>query len=148
MTQRHSNTQARKGTRTRQSRTDARSTGARLLTDWHWQRPRLWGVWGLALLALGLLLWSDADRGLYTGLFLTTLLTGSIALAYAHLLRKTMLDYLDLREYVLAAKGEPVAAGLVVLAVAILLVGLLHLFGGLMHDFSSANSVLPMGGSS
>jgi hypothetical protein len=112
----------------------------------HVKRARFWGVWVLAMIATILLFWTDADHGLYTALFLTTLLTGSIALAYSHLLRKAMLDYIDLREYAIIAKGHPTAAGLVVLAVSILMVGLLNLFGGLIHDFSNANSGLPMTG--
>lgn len=118
----------------------------RVAYEQHVKRGRFWGVWVLAVMATLLLFWTDADHGLYTALFLTTLLTGSIALAYSHLLRKAMLDYIDLREYAIIAKGHPTAAGLVVLAVSILLVGLLNLFGGLMHDFSNANSLAPMTG--
>lgn len=124
--------------------TNTKST--RAVYEQHVKRGRFWGVWVLAVIATILLFWTDADHGLYTALFLTTLLTGSIALAYSHLLRKAMLDYIDLREYAIIAKGHPTAAGLVVLAVAILLVGLLNLFGGLMHDFSNANSLAPMTG--
>ena len=110
------------------------------------KRLRFWGVWILALIATGMLFYTDADHGIYTALFLTTILTGSIAFAYTHFLRKAMLDYIDLREYALISKGHPIAAGLVVLSVAILIVGLLNLFGGLMHDFSAANNLVPMMG--
>ncbi|TDR30358.1 hypothetical protein [Hydromonas duriensis] len=116
------------------------------LYEQHFKRARFWGVWILAIIATMLLLYTDADHGLYTALFLTTLFTGSIALAYSHFLRKAMLDYVDLREYAIIAKGHPTAAGLVVLAVAILMVGLLNLLGGLMHDFSNANNLMPMAG--
>lgn len=89
----------------------------------------------LAVVAAALLYWTDPDNGVSTKLLLMTILSGSLAVGLAHAARKSLLDYakFDLGETIITATQSPTGAGLVVLAVSILMFGLLSLFGGLLH---------------
>ena len=99
------------------------------------KRLRFWGVWVLAAVAATLLYLTDPDGGVSTKVFLMTLLSGSLAVGLAHAARKSLFDYakFDLGETIITAAQSPVGAGLVVLSVSILMIGLLSLFGGLLH---------------
>ena len=97
------------------------------------QRARFWGVWVLALLAAYLLYVTDPDHGLSTRILLLTVLSGSLAVGFAHSARKSLYDYIDIQSYAEKAQQNSIGAGLVVLAMSIVMYGLLNLFGGLLH---------------
>jgi hypothetical protein len=85
---------------------------------------------GLAVMAA--LLATDPDRGLSTGMLLLATLTPLLAVGFAHLARKALHDYpeADARHLFAQAGRHPVGAGLALVALAIVINGLLGLFGG------------------
>lgn len=78
---------------------------------------------------LAALLLTDPDKGLATGMFLLALASGVVAVAAAHLSRRGLFDYLDLKRLARKAEEEPTGAGLVFVGVCIVIYGLLSLFG-------------------
>lgn len=90
-------------------------------------------LFGGSALVVGVLLLTDPDGGIATGLFGLGMVTALIAVAFSHLARRALFDYLDLGEYARRAKETPVGAGLVFLGVCLVIVGLLGLFGRSAH---------------
>ena len=86
----------------------------------------------LVLLALYL---TDPDGGASTGILVLGITTGVIAVAIAHLCRKALMDYgeADMRRLFARAGESPTGAGLALVAIAIVLFGLLGLFGKNVH---------------
>lgn len=78
---------------------------------------------------LAALLLTDPDKGLATGLFLLSIASGVVAVAAAHVARRGLFDYLDMKFLARKAAEEPTGAGLVFVGVCIVLFGLLSLFG-------------------
>lgn len=82
-----------------------------------------------------LLLATDPDRGVTTGLMLMSIAVGLLAVLFAHLARKALHDYpeADMRRLFGKAGEHPIGAGLALVALAIILSGLLGLFGRAAH---------------
>lgn len=90
----------------------------------------------LWLLPAGLAYWlfkTDTDAGITTAAMLTNLATGVLVVTLAHLARKYVFPYIKLEKHVNAAERSPTGAGLVVLAMAIVFVGLLLVFAPRAH---------------
>ncbi len=86
--------------------------------------------------ALAALLATDPDDNKATTLvMLTGFVSGLIAVGAAHLTRKALLDYpdADMSALFSKARASPEGAGLALMAIAILLVGLLLVFSGRVH---------------
>lgn len=86
-----------------------------------------------SLVVLAALLASDPENGLLTGMLVLGLVTPVLAVAFAHLARKALFDYLDMGEYADKAKESPTGAGLVFLGICLVIYGLLGLFGKSAH---------------
>lgn len=92
-------------------------------------RFRHWfmGLGSFAILAT--LFFTDPDKGLMTGMLVMSLAVPVLAVAFAHLARKGLFDYLDLQRVARRAQESSVGAGLVFLGVCLVLSALLGLFG-------------------
>lgn len=88
-----------------------------------------------AVLAAGASLASDPDHGWATALGGLSMLQGIWAVAASHWLRKKLLDYpaADMSKLFEQAGREPTGAGLALIAMSILLVGLLMVFSPRAH---------------
>lgn len=88
-----------------------------------------------ALLVLAGLLVTDVDGGIQTVLMLGGLVSGVLAVAFSHMARKALLDYpeADMQKLFHTAGKSPTGAGLALVAIAIILYGLLGLFGPRAH---------------
>jgi hypothetical protein len=82
-----------------------------------------------AAAVMGALLATDPDGGLMTGMLLMALATPVLAVAFAHLARRGLFDYLDLERVAGEAQKGPTGAGLVFVGVCIVIAALLALFG-------------------
>lgn len=89
------------------------------------------GLGSLAVAAA--LLATDPDKGVATGMLLLALVTPIIAVAFAHLARRGLFDYLDMSEFADRAKQSPIGAGLVFLGTCVVISALLGLFGRSAH---------------
>lgn len=98
-------------------------------------RKRFWLVWMIPLSMVGWLYWSDPDQGLSTGMMLTGLGSGVLAVTCAHLARKWLLDYpdADLRRLFQAALAGNTAAGQAIIGICILMAALLMVFAPRAH---------------
>jgi hypothetical protein len=110
---------------------------------------RFLGLWIGSALMLGWLYWSDPDQGMSTGMMLTGLGTGLLAVAAAHFALKAIFSYreADRRTLFEEARKGNVAAGLALVAQAIILVGLLLVFAPRAHSQDlppNAITYLPM----
>jgi hypothetical protein len=85
------------------------------------------------LVVLAALLWTDPDGGVSTGLWLMRLASGVLAVTFAHYARKALHDYgeADARDLFRIAKASPTGAGLALVALSIVTLGLLMLFSGM-----------------
>ncbi|HRJ63873.1 MAG TPA: hypothetical protein PLR59_05950 [Brevundimonas sp.] len=94
-------------------------------------RFRYWFIFGGSAIVLTALLLTDPDQGLTTGLLLLALVTPLLAVGFAHYARKALHDYpeADARRLFARAGEHPTGAGLALIALAIVLYGLLGLFG-------------------
>lgn len=92
-------------------------------------------IGGGAVAVLAALRLTDPDEGLSTGMLLLSVASGLIAVAFAHLARKALHDYpeADARKLFAKAGEHPIGAGLALVALAIVLFGLLGLFGRAAH---------------
>lgn len=99
------------------------------------RRHRSWFLFGGALLALVGSLNSDPDGGLSTFLGGLAMVQGIAAVALAHWSRKALLDYpeADMRLLFTEVRKGNAAAGLALIAIAILFVGLLMVFAPRAH---------------
>lgn len=88
-------------------------------------------IFGGSAAVLAALLLTDPDHGLTTGLLLLAVVTPLLALGFAHYARKALHDYpeADARRLFARAGENPTGAGLALIALAIVLYGLLGLFG-------------------
>ena len=91
-------------------------------------------IGGSAVVVLALLA-TDPDKGVSTGLLLLALVVPLIAVLFAHLGRKALHDYpeADARNLFRKAGEHPIGAGLALIALSIVLLGLLGLFGKAAH---------------
>lgn len=105
-------------------------------------------IGGSTAVALALLL-TDPDGGALTALLGMSLVSNLLAVLLAHLSRKALLDYLDLRLTFQRAMESPEGAGRVFQGVAIILAALLLVFSGSVRAEglripSQAEPYLPM----
>lgn len=100
----------------------------------HLRFRNLFIILGTLLVLIGLFL-TDVDNGVQTVLMIGGLASGLLALLFAHLSRKALFDYpeADMRKLFRTAGKEPTGAGLALIAIAIVLYGLLALFGPRAH---------------
>ena len=86
---------------------------------------------GGSAVVLAALFATDPDRGITTGMLLLSMVTPLLAVAFAHLARKALFDYreADARSLFARASEHPIGAGLALVAMAIVVYGLLALFG-------------------
>lgn len=96
-------------------------------------RPRLWGVWVIAVAVIGWLFATDPDRGAATRDMLQNLAAVWIAVVAAHFVRKTLFDYINLKEHAESAGRGNVGSGLVVLAVVLFTAVCALLFSSRAH---------------
>lgn len=96
-------------------------------------RFRYWFMGFGSAAVLASLLLTDPDKGLMTGMLALALVTPVLAVAFAHLARKGLFDYLDLQKVAENAGHAPVGSGLVFLGVCIVIAALLSLFGRSAH---------------
>lgn len=92
----------------------------------------LFMVGGTAIVMLYLFL-SDPNGGNLTIPFIAKLATPVIAVWFAHLGRKALLDYIDMATVYKKAKETATGAGLVFLGMCIIIYGLLGLFGSQVY---------------
>jgi hypothetical protein len=78
---------------------------------------------------------TDPDRGISTGMLLLALVTPVLAVAFAHLARKALMDYpeADMQSLFRRAGESPTGAGLALVALALIVSALLALFGRGAH---------------
>ena len=95
-----------------------------------------------SVLVMAVLMATDPDEGLLTGFWALSIAKGIVAVAFAHLARKSLADYpeADMRTLFRLARGSATGAGLALIAQAIIILGLLFLFGG----NARANVVSPL----
>ncbi len=98
-------------------------------------RHRAWFLAGGSILALVLSVLSDPDSGLATALGALSLIQGIAAVAAAHWARKALMDYpeADMRRLFSSARESSTGAGLALIAIAIIFVGLLLVFAPRAH---------------
>ncbi len=86
---------------------------------------------GGSALVLAALFWVDPDKGQSTVLWLLWTAKAIVAVLFAHLSRKALFDYSEADSRRLFAKGleHPIGAGLLAVALALVLSALLGLFG-------------------
>lgn len=92
-------------------------------------RFRYFFMLGGSAAVLAALYFTDPDKGIATGMLLLSLVTPVLAVAFAHLARRGLFDYLDLRKFATKAYSDPTGSGLVFLGVCIVIAALLGLFG-------------------
>lgn len=90
---------------------------------------------GGSIAVLAALFLTDPDQGITTGMLLLTLVTPILAVGFAHLARKALHDYpeADARALFAVAKQSPTGAGLALVALAVVFLGLMILFSGAAH---------------
>ena len=89
---------------------------------------------GSAALLAGLVM-TDPNRGITTGIMLMSIAVGLLAVLFAHIARKALFDYpeADMRSLFRIARESAIGAGLALVAMAIVISGLLGLFGRAAH---------------
>jgi hypothetical protein len=102
-------------------------------------------IFGGGLLVLAALLLTDPDQGLSTGLLVLSLVTPLLAVGFAHFGRKALHDYpeADARTLFRRAGEHPTGAGLALVALAIVLYGLLGLFGSVARAQDARTYIPP-----
>ena len=86
-----------------------------------------------SLAVVAYLLVSDPDQGSLTLTFLAQLATPVIAVAFAHMARKALFDYIDMGNLYRKAKETATGSGLTFLGICIVIFGLLSLFGSQVY---------------
>jgi hypothetical protein len=90
---------------------------------------------------------TDPDDGLSTGMLVLGMIVCILAVAFAHISRKALLDYseADMRRLFDKAKDSSIGSGLALIALSIILSSLLLLFGSKVHAKSTnANDIVPV----
>lgn len=84
---------------------------------------------------VGLLLYTDPDEGLSTGMLMIGLGVCIVAVWFAHIARKAMFDYreADMQALFRKAAETPTGSGLALIALSIIIAALLMLFGSRVH---------------
>jgi hypothetical protein len=102
-------------------------------------------TWAGSAAVLLALLATDPDHGIGTGMVLLGLATPIIAIAFAHLARKALFDYkaADMERLFTEAAKSPVGAGLALIALAMVLNGMLGLFGKSAHAAVDVRTFVP-----
>lgn len=85
---------------------------------------------GGTLLVTVFLLLSDPNGGALTVTLAAQLATPVIAVWFAHLARKALFDYVDMRELIVKAKETSVGAAIIFGSICLIVFALLNLFGG------------------
>lgn len=90
---------------------------------------------GGSVALLAVLLATDPDRGVTTGLLVMSIAVGLLAVLFAHWARKALHDYpeADMRRLFARAGEHPIGAGLALVALALVSSALLGLFGRQAH---------------
>jgi hypothetical protein len=90
---------------------------------------------GGSVALLAALLATDPDKGVTTGIMLMSLASGLLAVLCAHIGRKALHDYpeADMRRLFAKAGEHPIGAGLALVALAIVMLGLLMVFAPRAH---------------
>lgn len=90
---------------------------------------------GGSVALLAVLVATDPDRGVTTGLLVMSIAVGLLAVLFAHLARKALHDYpeADMRKLFARAGEHPIGAGLALIALALVSSALLGLFGRAAH---------------
>lgn len=96
-------------------------------------RFRNWLLLVGSLMVTAALYLTDPDKGASTVIWLVSLSTGLVSVAMAHLVRKGLFDYLDMRLLMLKAQEQSTGAGMVFLGICVVIYGLLGVFGGKAH---------------
>ena len=97
---------------------------------------------GTLIVMLALYL-TDPDKGVSTVIWLVGASSGLVAVAMAHLVRKGLFDYLDMKTLMDKAMLEPTGAGLVFVGVCIVIFGLLGVFGRTANAQEVPQQALP-----
>ena len=93
-------------------------------------RKRNYILAGGSLLVMIFLFWSDPNGGAITATLAAQLATPVIAVWFAHLARKALFDYIDMRTLYNKAKESSIGAAIAFASVCLLIFALLGLFGG------------------
>lgn len=96
-------------------------------------RARNWLLLVGTLIVMLSLYLTDPDKGVSTVIWLVGASTGLVAVAMAHLVRKGLFDYLDMKTLMDKAMLEPTGAGLVFAGMCLVIFGLLGVFGRSAH---------------
>jgi len=104
---------------------------------------------GGSVALLAVLLATDPDKGVTTGLLVMSIAVGLLAVLFAHLARKALHDYpeADMQRLFRKAAEHPIGAGLALVALALVSSALLGLFGRAAHAQgipSQAQPLLPV----
>jgi hypothetical protein len=97
---------------------------------------------GTLIVILALYL-TDPDKGVSTVIWLVAASSGLVAVAMAHLVRKGLFDYLDMKTLMDKAMLEPTGAGLVFVGVCLVIFGLLGVFGRTANAQEVPKQALP-----
>ena len=106
-------------------------------------RARNWLLLVGTLIVMLAMYLTDPDKGVSTVIWLVGASTGLVAVAMAHLVRKGLFDYLDMKTLIDKAMLEPTGAGLVFVGVCIVIFGLLGVFGRSAHAQEVPKQALP-----
>lgn len=101
---------------------------------------------GGSVALLAVLVATDPDRGVTTGLLVMSIAVGLLAVLFAHLARKALHDYpeADMRKLFARAGEHPIGAGLALIALALVSSALLGLFGRAAHAQGIPPQAQPM----
>lgn len=92
-------------------------------------RQRYLTLIGGSILVALFLYWSDPNGGALTVTFAAQLATPLLAVLFAHIARKALFDYIDLKEVYEKAKESSIGAAITFASICLLLFALLGLFG-------------------
>lgn len=104
------------------------------------QRKRFIGLAGGSILVLLYLYFTDPSNGAVLPAFMGQLATPVLAIWFALIMRKVLLDRIDMDKLAEKASETSVGSGITYLGVCIIFYGLLGLFGG---QLAHADTVIP-----
>lgn len=103
-------------------------------------RKRFYSLAGGSLLVLAYLYFTDPNNGALLPAFIGQLATPVIAVWFALIMRKVLLDYVNVEELIRKAKETSVGSGIAFLGTCIIMYALLGLFGS---QLAHADTVIP-----